>query len=80
MTVTELQPIVDEMVTAVRAGTTVEASAGTLLNSLGVFYRDHATDPAAILAMSEQLIAAKGNLGASVAALSEAIVANTPAA
>ena len=58
---------------AVERDKTVNESAATLLNQLSTLLRENADDPTAINALADQLDAQQQ-------ALSDAIVANTPAA
>lgn len=77
-TMPELQVIVDNLVAEVAEAQTVEASAITLLNSLGQFFVAHANDPAAIEAMGIAMTNASGALDSSANSLAAAITANTP--
>jgi hypothetical protein len=63
----------DTLTTEVQENGTAIASAVTLIEGLGAFVRDHANDPAALLAMANELDRNSAALGA-------AVVANTPAA
>jgi hypothetical protein len=78
--ISELQVLVAEVTAEVAETATVEASAVTLLNTLGQFFVDHANDPAAIEAMGVAMTNAKGALDSSANSLAAAITANTPAA
>lgn len=78
-TIPELQVIVDDLVAEVTRDETVEASAVTLLNTLGQFFIAHQNEPAAIQAMGEAMTNAKGSLTSSADSLAAAITANTPA-
>jgi hypothetical protein len=80
MTVAELQVVVNDLVAEVAEDTAIEASAVTLLNSLGAFFIAHKDDPAAIEAMGAAMTNSKGALDSSANALAAAITANTPAA
>jgi cytolysin (calcineurin-like family phosphatase) len=80
MDIAALQSQVDSLTATVQASTTVEASAATLLNSLGALLQEHANDPAAIQAIADGLTNDAGALTSSAASLTAAVTANTPAA
>jgi hypothetical protein len=80
MDLAALQTKVDEITAAAARETDVDASAVTLLNSLGAAFLSHVNDPAAIEALATAMTNATGSLNSSADTLAAAITANTPAA
>lgn len=65
-------PELDRLGQEVSEISTVVDSAVTLLNGLGQFVRDHVNDPAALTAFADGLDSKAGELGAAVAANTQA--------